>query len=140
MKLLLFQHRITEDLEEQSSVKDVVLSHYVTLVEVFKHYASVGSAVSTGEIDIMEARGEDKLFTRKILSRMNVDHHDTHHRTRAIKSPESPIRRSASLACSSIGYAEAKSCDQAQKTHKIYTKPRGWCYHVNTCNKLGEIR
>lgn len=49
--------RITEDLEEQSSVKEAVLSHYVTLVEVFKHYASVGSALATGEIDIMEARG-----------------------------------------------------------------------------------
>lgn len=48
--------RITEDLEEQSNVKEVVLSHYVTLVEVFKHYASVGSALTTGEIDIMEAR------------------------------------------------------------------------------------
>eukprot|EP00903_Cladosiphon_okamuranus_P017255 g15900.t1 len=46
--------RITEDLEEQSNVKDVLLSHYVALVEVFKHYASVGSALSTGQIDIME--------------------------------------------------------------------------------------
>eukprot|EP00752_Nemacystus_decipiens_P008506 g7596.t1 len=46
--------KITEDLEEQSSIKEVMLSHYVTLVEVFKHYASVGSAISTGEIDIME--------------------------------------------------------------------------------------
>lgn len=47
--------RVTEDLEEQSNVKGVLLSHYVTLVEVFKHYASVGSAQSTGEIDVMEA-------------------------------------------------------------------------------------
>lgn len=47
--------RITEDLAEQSSVKEVVLAHYVTLVEVFKHYASIGSALATGEIDIMEA-------------------------------------------------------------------------------------
>ncbi|CAM9158668.1 unnamed protein product, partial [Scytosiphon promiscuus] len=46
--------KITEDLEEQSRVKEVVLANYVTLVEVFKHYASVGSAVATGEIDIME--------------------------------------------------------------------------------------
>ncbi|CAN0159239.1 unnamed protein product, partial [Ectocarpus sp. 8 AP-2014] len=49
-------NRITEDLAEQSSVKEVVLAHYVTLVEVFKHYASIGSALATGEIDIMEAR------------------------------------------------------------------------------------
>lgn len=54
--LLLLQQRITEDLEEQSRVKEVVLANYVTLVEVFKHYASVGSAVATGEIDIMEVR------------------------------------------------------------------------------------
>ncbi|CAN0545668.1 unnamed protein product, partial [Laminaria digitata] len=47
--------RITEDLEEQSNVKRVVLAHYVTLVEIFKHYASVGSATATGELDIMEA-------------------------------------------------------------------------------------
>ncbi|CAM9161057.1 unnamed protein product, partial [Ectocarpus sp. 6 AP-2014] len=47
--------KITEDLAEQSSVKEVVLAHYVTLVEVFKHYASIGSALATGEIDIMEA-------------------------------------------------------------------------------------
>ncbi|CAM9462721.1 unnamed protein product [Pylaiella littoralis] len=47
--------KITEDLQEQSNVKETVLSHYVTLVEVFKYYASVGSAVATGEIDIMEA-------------------------------------------------------------------------------------
>ncbi|CAM9228029.1 unnamed protein product, partial [Ectocarpus fasciculatus] len=50
-------NRITEDLLEQSSVKEVVLTHYVTLVEVFKHYASIGSALATGEIDIMEASG-----------------------------------------------------------------------------------
>lgn len=36
-------------------MKAVVLAHYVTLVEVFKHYASVGSAVATGDLDIMEA-------------------------------------------------------------------------------------
>ncbi|CAM9254084.1 unnamed protein product, partial [Hapterophycus canaliculatus] len=46
--------KITEDLEEQSRVKEVVLANYVTLVEVFKHYASVGSAAATGEIDVME--------------------------------------------------------------------------------------
>lgn len=56
--------RITEDLEEQSNVKDVVLSHYVTLVEVFKHYASVGSALATGEIDIMEARDPSRESTQ----------------------------------------------------------------------------
>lgn len=63
----LAQRRITEDLEEQSNIKDVVLSHYVTLVEVFKHYASVGSAMSTGEIDIMEASDKELLY-KKIIS------------------------------------------------------------------------
>lgn len=55
-------NRITEDLAEQSSVKEVVLAHYVTLVEVFKHYASIGSALATGEIDIMEASATRSLL------------------------------------------------------------------------------
>ena len=54
--------RITEDLEEQSNVKKVVLAHYVTLVEIFKHYASVGSAMATGDLDIMEARVSVKIW------------------------------------------------------------------------------
>lgn len=41
------------------------MSHYVTLVEVFKHYASVGSAVATGEIDIMEARGTSREYGKR---------------------------------------------------------------------------
>lgn len=46
--------RIAEDLEEQSRVRDVMLAHYVAVVEVFKHYASIGSALATGELDLME--------------------------------------------------------------------------------------
>ncbi|CAN0316267.1 unnamed protein product [Ascophyllum nodosum] len=46
--------KITEDPEEKVRVKNVLLAKYVVLVEVFKHYASAGTAQSTGEIDFME--------------------------------------------------------------------------------------
>lgn len=57
--------RITEDLEEQSLVRDTMLAHYITVVEIFKHYASVGSSVTTGELDLMEV-------SARVLRRVEV--------------------------------------------------------------------
>lgn len=53
---------MVEDVEEQSRVRDVMLAHYVTVVEVFKHYASIGSALATGELDMMEV-GKGPYYT-----------------------------------------------------------------------------
>lgn len=69
------------------------MSHYVALVEVFKHYASVGSAVSTGEIDTMEASDiTEHASKRETNGGVDTDHHATHP-IRSLESPNDNVQR-----------------------------------------------
>ncbi|CAM9401761.1 unnamed protein product [Discosporangium mesarthrocarpum] len=47
-------NNITQDTEEQAKIKGVIFNHYLTLVEMFATYASVGSGAATGHMDLME--------------------------------------------------------------------------------------